>query len=84
VVPQDPDIREAVATLLRRMEDFFRRCAERGQADGTITNRHSADDLARHLLATMMGIRVLARVRPDREVLEGALAPALRLLDPES
>jgi len=31
-------------------------------------------------MALLMGVRVLARVRPDRALLEGAVAPALSLL----
>jgi TetR/AcrR family transcriptional repressor of nem operon len=40
-----------------------------------------AANLARHLLGILLGIRVLGRVRPDRDALEGMLAPALALLD---
>ncbi|MFX7197971.1 hypothetical protein ABTI40_19285, partial [Acinetobacter baumannii] len=41
-----------------------------------------ADDLARHLLGVMLGLRVLARCRPERPLLEGLVRPALALLDP--
>jgi TetR/AcrR family transcriptional repressor of nem operon len=40
-----------------------------------------AETLAQHLLATVMGVRVLARVRPERALLEGAVFAALALLD---
>jgi TetR/AcrR family transcriptional regulator, transcriptional repressor for nem operon len=79
--PHDPQFRRAVAEVLIQMEAFFRRCVEAGQRDGTIAVLQSADDLARHLLGLLLGIRVLARVRPDRALLEGLLRPAFSLLD---
>lgn len=82
VAPHDAGCREAVADVLGRMEAFFHDCVTRGQADGSITAALSADDLARHLLGVLMGVRVLARVRPERALLEGVVAPSLALLDP--
>jgi TetR/AcrR family transcriptional regulator, transcriptional repressor for nem operon len=81
VAPHDQDFREVVAKVLIRMEQFFRRTVAAGQADGTITTSQSADDLAGHLLGVLIGIRVLARVRPEKALLEGVLRPALTLLD---
>jgi TetR/AcrR family transcriptional repressor of nem operon len=81
VAPHDPGLQEAVAEVLIRIEAFFRQCVSRGQADGTIRSSLSAEDLARHLLGVLMGVRILARVRPDRALLEGVVGPALALLD---
>jgi hypothetical protein len=67
--------------VLIQIEAFFRRCVEAGQADGTITRSQTAADLARHLLGVLMGVRVLARVRPERALLEGVVGPAFALLD---
>jgi TetR/AcrR family transcriptional repressor of nem operon len=38
-------------------------------------------DCARLLLGVLLGIRVLARAKPERALLEGVAAPALALLD---
>jgi len=38
-------------------------------------------DLARLLLGVTLGLRVLARSKPQRELLEGVVRPALALLD---
>ncbi|MDR3517583.1 MAG: TetR/AcrR family transcriptional regulator [Azospirillaceae bacterium] len=83
VAPHDPACREAVAEVLARIEAFFLKYAATGQADGTITRSLPAEDLARHLLGVLMGVRVLARVRPERALLEGVVAPALARLRPE-
>jgi TetR/AcrR family transcriptional repressor of nem operon len=40
-----------------------------------------AKDVARLLLGVVLGIRVLARARPQRALLEGVARPALALLD---
>ena len=41
-----------------------------------------ADAVSAHLLGVLMGIRVLARTRPDRALLESIARPALDLLEP--
>jgi TetR/AcrR family transcriptional repressor of nem operon len=81
VAPHDADFRKVVAGVLVRIEAFFRDRVEAGQAEGTITRSLSAESLAHHLLGVLMGVRVLARVRPERALLEGVVAPALALLD---
>ncbi len=80
VAPHDAEFRTAVAAVLSRIEAFFLRCIEAGQADGTIARSQAAATLAQHLLGILMGVRVLARVRPERPLLEGIVAPALALL----
>jgi TetR/AcrR family transcriptional repressor of nem operon len=82
VAPHDPVSRHAVADVLVRIERFFFKCVKAGQADGTIRRSLAADDLARHLLGVLMGMRILARVRPERALLEGVVSAALALLDP--
>lgn len=81
VAPKDPEFQGIVDGMLCRIEAFFLRCTSRGQAAGTISDVLSAEDLARHLLSTLLGVRVLARVRPDRSLLAGAISSALALLD---
>jgi TetR/AcrR family transcriptional regulator, transcriptional repressor for nem operon len=81
VAPRDLEFQLSVGDVLTEIERFFLRCVTTGQADGTINCRMAADDLARHLLGVLLGIRVLCRIRPDRRVLEGMLAPSLALLD---
>jgi TetR/AcrR family transcriptional repressor of nem operon len=84
VARHDPDVQKIVAGVLVRMEAFFFNCVRAGQADGTITRSLSAENIARHLLGVLMGVRVLARVRPERALLEGVVVAALALLDSET
>jgi TetR/AcrR family transcriptional repressor of nem operon len=78
--PEDPELRDAIAAQVGLIEAFFRDCLVAGQARGEISSPHSPDDGARQLLAVLLGVRVLARVRPERALLTGAVAPALAAL----
>lgn len=80
VAPHDPEFRRVVANELTQIEAFFRRCVQAGQRSGEINAAQDAEDLARLLLGVLLGIRVLARTRPDRALLEGVARPALALL----
>jgi TetR/AcrR family transcriptional repressor of nem operon len=81
VGPHDPEFHRLIRKTLKRVEAFFGRCVAAGQLNGTISTAHSAEDLGRMLLAILLGIRVLARSRPQRGVLEGLLRPVSALLD---
>ena len=81
VAPNDPGFQRIVAAVLIRVEQFFLGRIEAGQVDRTITRSLAAKTLAQHLLGVLMGIRVLARVRPERALLEGVVSGALALLD---
>jgi len=70
-----------LAGVLLQVEAFFRRCIAAGQHDGTISRCQAAEDLARTLLGILLGIRVLARTRPERELLEGLVRPVFAMLD---
>jgi TetR/AcrR family transcriptional repressor of nem operon len=81
IAPHDAAIAEVVAARLSELEAFFRRCVIAGQRDGSINADRDASDLARLLLTTTVGLRVLARGRPERVVLEGAVRQVLVLLN---
>jgi TetR/AcrR family transcriptional repressor of nem operon len=80
MAPYDPEFCNVVVQEMVYLEAFFRRRITTGQQDGTITSLQSADELAKLLLSVLLGVRVLARTRPQREVLEGAVSGALGLL----
>jgi TetR/AcrR family transcriptional regulator, transcriptional repressor for nem operon len=63
------------------IEAFFRQCILAGQTDRTISPGIEAGEVARLLLGVLLGIRVLARTKPQREILEGVARPALAMLD---
>ena len=63
------------------IEAFFRRRVAAGQKDGSIIETRPADEVAKLLLSVLLGLRVLARSRPQRGVLEGTANGALALLE---
>lgn len=81
VAPHDAGFREVVADALRRIEAFFLDRITAGQADGSVTRRLPPQDLAAHLLGTLMGLRTLSRVRPEPALLTALVHTALALLD---
>ncbi|HEY2403464.1 MAG TPA: TetR/AcrR family transcriptional regulator [Steroidobacteraceae bacterium] len=78
--PHDAEFQQMVSEVFQRIESFFYKCIKAGQADLTITRARSARDLARLLLGVLLGIRVLARSRPERPLLEAAARSALQLV----
>jgi len=81
IAPQDRELGAEVAAHLGEIDAFFRRTIAGAQADGSAPPRPSADDLAHMLLGITLGVRVLARSNPQRDLLEGVVRPALGLLD---
>jgi TetR/AcrR family transcriptional regulator, transcriptional repressor for nem operon len=80
LAPYDPEFQQLVAEEMIFIEAFFRRCVEAGQKNGSIATSRPADEMAKVLLSVLLGIRVLARTCPQREVLEGASGGVLALL----
>lgn len=81
LAPHDPYFGPIFSVVLPSMEQFFLKSIRAGQADGRIAELVTAEELARHLLGVLTGVRTLTRVRPERGLLEGVVAPALALLD---
>ena len=81
VSPHDKEMRDVIASYLSEIESFFRRCIERGQASGDINQNLMPRDAARLCLGIVLGLRVAARSRPERTLLEGMVRPVLTLLE---
>jgi TetR/AcrR family transcriptional regulator, transcriptional repressor for nem operon len=80
ISPHDSRLRTRIARYIGEIEEFFRRTIRAAQADGSVAKSLTANDMARLLLGILLGIRVLARSRPDQALLEGMVRPALGLL----
>lgn len=83
VSPHDAEMRDIIAAYLGEIESFFHRCIERGQADGGINKTLAPRDVARLCLGIVLGLRVAARSRPERALLDGMVRPVLALLESE-
>lgn len=74
--PHDPEVADIVAQAFTGMEAFFRTATERSQALGEICETVAADKTARALLGLFIGLRVLARSRPEEPLLRSILQQA--------
>lgn len=81
VAPRDRELRGVIAGYLGEIESFFRRCFQRARANNEIPASVDPEDAARLFLALMLGIRLAARAKPERALLDGMVRPALALLD---
>jgi TetR/AcrR family transcriptional regulator, transcriptional repressor for nem operon len=81
VAPHDSELGALIAERLAEIEAFFYRSIKAAQAEGAVPGDRVAKDIARLLLGVLLGIRVLARSKPERALLEGVARPALALLD---
>lgn len=80
VTQADAELQSYVATETSKIEQFFFRCVVAGQERGEIHSDLNPENHARHLLSVLLGLRVLARIRPDKDLLVGLVGPALTAL----
>jgi TetR/AcrR family transcriptional repressor of nem operon len=76
----DAKVRKIVARAQEDIEAFFARMVEKGQAQGDIPARVNPADAARGLLASLLGLLVLIRSRPDGALLQSVVDNAVRCL----
>lgn len=81
MAPHDRDTALAVAANMAGMERAFRRMLTAAQKAGELSADKSPRDLARFLTATANGLRVMAKVSPERAALKSVVRVALQSLD---
>jgi TetR/AcrR family transcriptional regulator, transcriptional repressor for nem operon len=80
MIRRDADVARQVGSTTRRLEDAFAALIEAAQARGEIASQHPARDLARFVIATIHGLRVLGAIRTDRGELMATVEVALAAL----
>jgi TetR/AcrR family transcriptional repressor of nem operon len=76
--PEAPELRAAIAAEIDAIRAFFRRCLLAGRRSGEVPSSVSAAEASAHLLTVMLGLRVMARVHPDRTTMTAAATTALK------
>lgn len=76
-----PETDAKLSSAFDRVEQTFRRVIRRGQADGEISRNQGPTALARFLMTTVHGLRVVARFNPDEKHLRDTARVALSVLD---
>lgn len=77
VAPHDKRMAKLVAAHLDAVQGFLRRQLQAAQASDEIELAVDPAGSADHLLSVLLGLRVLARSRPERELLERTVGAAL-------
>ncbi len=77
----DPDVTKSVDYVYAAIEDVFYRALCRAQEQGELKAGKKPRALARFLVATIQGVRVIGRVNPDPAVLKDIVESALLSLD---
>jgi TetR/AcrR family transcriptional repressor of nem operon len=77
----DPEAGRIVAHAQREIEAFFARMIKKGQAEGEIAPNVNPAKTASGLLASLIGLAVLTRSRPERALLHSIVDDAVRRLD---
>jgi len=82
LAPHDAEIKSLVQDNLVDIADTFCTVIEEGQAMGQITQSEEAADLARFLVSSLQGIRVLAKSGTSEDTLRVSARMALKTLTP--
>jgi TetR/AcrR family transcriptional regulator, transcriptional repressor for nem operon len=80
LAPHDEEVAARISRYVRHTEDAFERALVRGRATGEIPADRDPKALARFLVSTLHGVRVLARAGVDRAVLDDSVRMALEVL----
>ncbi|HUF03680.1 MAG TPA: TetR/AcrR family transcriptional regulator [Aridibacter sp.] len=80
VAPFDEDAGRIVEDSFAEIRRFFRMLVSEAQARGEIDRKKNPSELGSALLSLLLGLKVLARSAPQKEVLEASLKQADNLL----
>jgi TetR/AcrR family transcriptional repressor of nem operon len=80
-LPHDPEVAGRVRATTVSLEDALTEMIGKGQASGQVTSTRDARDLARFLLTTIHGLRVMGAINTDRGSLTNVAEVALGCLD---
>lgn len=80
LAPHDPEVAERISSYVRRTEDAFTQALERTRTVGKSRKHKDPRALARFLVNSLHGLRVMARAGADRETLGDTVEVALGAL----
>lgn len=81
LAPHDKEVGKIVANSQEQIEAFFFRMIKLGKAQGSISEDVKPGQAARGLLASLIGLFVLTRSRPDGRLLKSILEDVIRRLE---
>ena len=81
MMPADAEVGAVIERMFRRMQDLFAAAVIRGQSSGEISRERDERAIARMLLCTIQGLRVLGKTGPSEQDMSELVDVALRVLD---
>lgn len=79
--PHDADVRDLVDSSLRGVVDFFVSMIKAAQRDGSVRNDLDARQTAQALLGLFLGLRVLARSKPNQAAVKAITLQVSKMLE---
>lgn len=76
----DQDVNERIKNHLKESERLFVHLLTQAQNEGDLAAEQDVHALARFLINTVVGLRVMAKINPDRQMLREMVAVALQVL----
>lgn len=80
LAPHDVEVRKIIANAQKQTEAFFERMIKKGKASGEIAKEIRAINAARGLLASLLGMIVLTRSRPEKALIRSIIDDAMNQL----
>jgi TetR/AcrR family transcriptional repressor of nem operon len=80
LMPEDAEVSAQITRMFRRMQDLFAAAVIRGQACGEISGSLDERAVARMLVCTIQGLRVLGKTGPSEQDMAEVVETALRAL----
>jgi TetR/AcrR family transcriptional regulator, transcriptional repressor for nem operon len=77
----DPEIAQEISLMFEQLEDCFTRVIERGQAQREISQRFESRALAKFLINSVNGFRILDKTHPSKAAIADLVAVTLSVLD---
>ena len=80
MMPEDAEVSALITRMFRRLEDLFAAAVIRGQAAGEVPRHYDERAIARQLLCTIQGLRVLGKTGPSERETTEIVDQTLRIL----
>lgn len=78
---KDPEMFALLVQNKKEVEELFTEYLKEGQKKGEIAATHTVENLASFLFTLYNGLKVIEKLQPDQDNLEGMISTALSILD---
>ena len=80
MMPEDAEVAAVIIRMFRRIEDLFAAAVIRGQAAGEFPRDHDERAIAKQMLCTIQGLRILGKTGPSEQDTAAIVDQTLRIL----